>query len=109
MVKLEWGSKRACQNCQSKFYDLQKSPILCPKCGSVYELVVTTRKGRKAAVHEDEDLKLQGLVGEEGILDDVDLDVDLVDGDDLIHDEEDLDHDLDDVADVIINDDDEHH
>lgn len=109
MVKLEWGAKRACQNCQSRFYDMQRSPITCPKCGTVYEMVTTTRKGRKAAIIEDEDLKLQGIEGEEGLLDDVDLDVDLGDADDLIHDEEDLGDDLDDVADVILDENEDHH
>lgn len=107
MVKLEWGSKRACQNCQSRFYDMQKSPIICPKCGTVYEMVTTTRKGRKAAIIEDENLKLHGIEGEEDLLDDNDIDVGLDDPDDLIHDEEDLDDELEDVTDVIIDDNDD--
>jgi uncharacterized protein (TIGR02300 family) len=27
------GLKRTCGACDAKFYDLEKSPIICPKCG----------------------------------------------------------------------------
>ena len=30
MAKPEWGIKRTCQVCGKKFYDLNKSPIICP-------------------------------------------------------------------------------
>ena len=33
MVKAELGTKRTCPSCGSRFYDLLKSPIVCPKCG----------------------------------------------------------------------------
>ena len=33
MVKAELGTKRTCPSCGTKFYDLLKSPIICPKCG----------------------------------------------------------------------------
>ena len=33
MVKAELGTKRTCPSCGAKFYDLLKSPIICPKCG----------------------------------------------------------------------------
>ena len=36
MVKAELGTKRACPSCGSKFYDLLKSPIICPKCGTSF-------------------------------------------------------------------------
>lgn len=32
------GTKRTCQSCESKFYDLNRDPIVCPVCGTVYEL-----------------------------------------------------------------------
>ncbi|MCC6130270.1 MAG: FYDLN acid domain-containing protein [Acidobacteria bacterium] len=28
------GSKHSCFSCGTKFYDLRKSPVLCPKCGT---------------------------------------------------------------------------
>jgi len=30
------GSKRLCGNCGAKFYDLEKDPIVCPKCETVF-------------------------------------------------------------------------
>ena len=36
MAKAELGTKRQCQSCGAKFYDLSKSPILCPKCNTVF-------------------------------------------------------------------------
>jgi len=44
----ELGTKRLCASCGAKFYDLNKDPIHCPKCGAVYELVVATRPVRPA-------------------------------------------------------------
>ena len=32
MAKAELGTKRLCGNCGVKFYDLNKDPIVCPKC-----------------------------------------------------------------------------
>jgi uncharacterized protein (TIGR02300 family) len=29
--------KRQCMNCGAKFYDLMRSPIVCPKCGTVFQ------------------------------------------------------------------------
>ena len=47
MTKPELGTKRLCAG--AKFYDLNKDPIHCPKCGAVYELVVATRPVRPEA------------------------------------------------------------
>jgi uncharacterized protein (TIGR02300 family) len=35
--KAERGTKRVCQSCGSKFYDLLRDPIICPICQSVYQ------------------------------------------------------------------------
>lgn len=32
MTKPELGTKRDCPSCAAKFYDLNKSPCVCPKC-----------------------------------------------------------------------------
>lgn len=34
MSKPEWGTKRTCQGCGVRFYDLNRSQIVCPKCGT---------------------------------------------------------------------------
>ena len=45
------GTKRICQSCGSKFYDLEKDPIICPKCNTVYNLETANKpkRGRKKA------------------------------------------------------------
>ena len=57
MAKPELGSKRLCASCGAKFYDLNKTPIACPKCGTPFEVVpVTTRPrpDKRAASREPE-------------------------------------------------------
>jgi uncharacterized protein (TIGR02300 family) len=34
MAKAELGTKRVCVACGTRFYDLMKSPAICPKCGT---------------------------------------------------------------------------
>lgn len=50
MAKAEWGLKRTCQSCGARFYDLQRSPISCPKCGAEYdpEALLKSRRGKPA-------------------------------------------------------------
>jgi len=32
----ERGTKRTCASCASRFYDLDRTPAICPKCGTEY-------------------------------------------------------------------------
>ncbi len=52
MAKPEWGVKRLCQSCATKFYDLGRSPIACPQCGARFdpEALLKSRRSRPAAV-----------------------------------------------------------
>ena len=35
MVKPEWGTKRTCPKCSTRFYDLEKdAPVTCIECGN---------------------------------------------------------------------------
>jgi len=59
-TKAERGTKRTCQNpeCGSRFYDLNRDPITCPICGTVYQLVVAPAgAGAEAAEGEDKTRK----------------------------------------------------
>ena len=53
-TKAERGTKRTCQNhdCGSRFYDLNRDPITCPICGTVYELAVSAAAAAAPAVVE---------------------------------------------------------
>tara|TARA_B100001989_G_C24081995_1_gene242888 strand:+ start:78 stop:440 length:363 start_codon:yes stop_codon:yes gene_type:complete len=39
MPEKKWGRRLACQidTCETKFYDLNRKPPTCPKCGAEYE------------------------------------------------------------------------
>lgn len=38
MVKPEWGTKRTCPKCGTRFYDLEKdNPVSCIECGTAWE------------------------------------------------------------------------
>jgi hypothetical protein len=55
----ELGKKYTCYSCHTKFYDLGKPIPKCPKCGADQRdadeaPVVTTTRGRRAAVVEPE-------------------------------------------------------
>jgi uncharacterized protein (TIGR02300 family) len=39
VAKPELGTKRYCASCAANFYDLNKTPITCPKCGGIFEVV----------------------------------------------------------------------
>jgi uncharacterized protein (TIGR02300 family) len=54
--KPELGTKRQCQHCGAKFFDLAKNPIVCPKCGTVYEVASMPARSsaRGKAVEADE-------------------------------------------------------
>jgi uncharacterized protein (TIGR02300 family) len=61
VAKPELGTKRLCGNCGAKFYDLNKDPIVCPKCHTVMEVAAVSTRGRpdpaagRAAVAAQED------------------------------------------------------
>ena len=38
MSKAARGSKRQCKACGANFYDLNREPIICPSCGSPFQL-----------------------------------------------------------------------
>ena len=53
MAKPELGNKHQCQHCGTKFFDLNKTPVVCPKCGAVQQ-VTAARMARAGAAEEDE-------------------------------------------------------
>ena len=50
VAKHEWGQKRACPGCGSRFYDLMRDPITCPNCGARVDPTAysKTRRSRTA-------------------------------------------------------------
>ncbi len=55
MAKPELGAKRQCQNCGAKFFDMNKEPIVCPECGTIFHGAARVeRAAAKVEVEEDE-------------------------------------------------------
>ena len=49
MAKPEWGLKRTCLSCAARFYDMKKSPIVCPSCATVFDPDAVLRPRRSRA------------------------------------------------------------
>ena len=65
MAKPELGAKRHCQNCGTKFFDLNRDPIICPKCGTVFQAVPLARgTSRAAAAREEADTDIDPAAAE---------------------------------------------
>ncbi len=55
MGKAELGLKLTCESCGARFYDLNKSPATCPKCGtSNSRPAVFKTRGRPAPEEREE-------------------------------------------------------
>ena len=122
MSKPEWGTKRQCQSCGTKFYDLRRPLVTCPSCGAEVDresplrsrrarantpkpapeqtakpapLVAAADKGKATKELEDANLEEAGLSDE--LADDAD--------DDVIEDTSELGDD--DMSDVVASSDDD--
>jgi uncharacterized protein (TIGR02300 family) len=84
MATPELGTKRVCVACSTRFYDLAKSPAICPKCGTEQPVeqprvrrpsgnVVEERRPKKPApVPEEADIEVEGVEeeAEEDVIED---------------------------------------
>lgn len=66
VAKPNLGLKRVCGSCGTKFYDFGRSPIVCPKCGTVYAVTAASRAAAARAAEaapapvEEADLPVAG-------------------------------------------------
>jgi len=69
MAKAELGLKRTCLSCGMRYYDFNKTPIICPGCQTEFdpELVVRSRRGRAAAKPDPKAAKPEASVEEETV------------------------------------------
>ncbi|WP_229708363.1 TIGR02300 family protein [Tistrella bauzanensis] len=54
VAKEEWGQKHTCRNCGARFYDMRRTPVTCPKCGTEQPQIEEPRSRRQAAREADE-------------------------------------------------------
>jgi len=59
MAKPEWGEKRVCQSCKALFYDMKRSPIVCPKCSTEFNPEVGKKPRRSKGTKNKESQKIQ--------------------------------------------------
>lgn len=55
MAKPDLGSKHKCQNCGTKFFDMNKAPITCPKCGTIFQVAASSAAARAPSGNADPD------------------------------------------------------
>ena len=72
MAKPELGAKRQCQSCSTKFFDLNRDPILCPKCGTAFQVAASSSRLAARAVAEEEDSEIDTAAADHVPLTDVD-------------------------------------
>ena len=112
MAKADLGLKRTCLSCGMRYYDFNRTPIICPGCQTEFdpEAVIRSRRGRATskstkAAEEPATEAANEEVGEEAISTDNGVnassgEVDMeLDGDD-----DDINADADDRAGLISND-----
>ena len=78
MAAPELGTKQVCPSCEVKFYDLNKRPATCPKCGHSFEpeddAAISARAKAKEAGPEAEKAEDEEEAAEEAIATDEDED-----------------------------------
>ena len=101
MAKLDLGEKYVCQSCTTRFYDLNKRPIICPKCGAEYQPQVKKSHGLAKKARASEQKKVMNTENAESDVLDVDdfqeIDADVDQDEELIEDTSDLggnDHEI---------------
>ena len=81
MSKAEWGAKRVCPSCATRYYDMKKNPPVCPSCKTTFdpENLARARRGRgaekKVAVKDTaedviEDLPVADAAAEDAVIED---------------------------------------
>jgi uncharacterized protein (TIGR02300 family) len=115
LAKSELGTKRQCQDCGAKFFDLNKNQIVCPKCGTVFQGAAWARAAAKPKEEEAElaaapvgmdTVSLDEVEADEEkvaepAVDDIDVEEDADDGADHPLLEEEEEEDDDDVGNLI--------
>ncbi len=88
MAKPEWGTKRTCPECGTRFYDLGRNdPAVCIDCGNEWvpepvlksKQIIVEQAPAAAKIAVDGADEVDDVVEIEAVVDDVDADVDAPD------------------------------
>ena len=103
MAKPALGNKHYCKNCGTRFFDLNTSPIVCPKCGTVSQAVPLSRAAQSAAAADKDKREVvpvaelvsleEADAGEDKVVVVADDDVEIEPADDPFLEEEEEDND----------------
>ncbi|ACI52645.1 conserved hypothetical protein [Gluconacetobacter diazotrophicus PA1 5] len=94
MAQPTLGTKRVCVSCSARFYDLNKSPVICPKCGTEQPADVPRLRRAPDVVPDTQ----KPAKGEDDIDNAVELDDEDAGDDDVMEDTSDLDDDDDEIS-----------
>jgi uncharacterized protein (TIGR02300 family) len=93
VVKAEWGTKRACPKCNTRFYDLTKDePVTCIACGYAWVPEPMLKSKQTTPFEQAKPMAAEGGDAVDAVDEDLDIDaaedaeapdVDLGDDDDL--------------------------
>ena len=83
MDKELWGIKRICLGCGARFYDLNKSPIICPSCGEEFDPEYLQKRKNRGAVKDsaEEIVDVDLIDNADEVVEDAEEDVSLNDPD----------------------------
>ena len=122
VAKPEWGTKRICPSSGTRYYDLLREPVICPKCSTPYdpEAFLKSRRARPIAPVEKEiepveaeELETEIETEEADVAEEEEEAVPLEEAEEedeeLLEDASELGEDEDDMAEVIENVEDEEH
>ena len=122
MAKPEWGTKRICPSCGTRYYDLLREPVVCPKCATPFdpEAFLKSRRARPAAPVEkelepvgadelDTELETEDVEATDDEEEAVPLEEAEEEDEELLEDASELGEDEDDMAEVIENVEEEEH
>ena len=111
MVKESWGKKRTCPKCDTRFYDLNKDPLICPNCEHSFSLesimevfkkstkeTPTKKSSEQTSNTEMEGIEAEDIILDEDLDDNADSSIDLEDN--LLEEEEDDSSPIEVITDV---------
>ena len=98
MAKPELGLKRVCVACGTKFYDLTRTPAICPKCGTEQPAEQPRLRRAAGSLPAEDKLKKRATTpeaeGEEVELEDVEADEVIEDTEELEDESEGIGEDI---------------